>query len=108
MEQAGSTVISLRSDLPEKCFVYVEFTDEIGIVTKGEKGYTPLGQKPEGISVRKGAALLNETQGVTKAQAETMKAGSLFGWDAPAADPKNYDDAGKPLRPKQRDRGDAR
>ena len=108
LEQTGSTVIPLRADLPEKCFVYVESTNEIGIVTKGEKGYIPLGQKPEGVSVREGAALLNETQGVTKAQAEAMKAGSLFGWDTPAADPKNYDDAGKPLRPKHRERGEAR
>jgi len=108
LKQAGSTVIPLRSSLPEKCFVYVESTNEIGIVSKGEKGYIPLGQRPEGISVREGAALLNETQGVTKAQAEAMKAGSLFGWDAPAADPKNYDDAGKPLRSKQRERGEAR
>jgi len=108
LEQIGSTVIPLRADLPEKCFVYVESTNEIGIVTKGEKGYIPLGQKPEGVSVREGAALLNETQGVTKAQAEAMKAGSLFGWDTPAADPKNYDDTGKPLRPKHRERGEAR
>lgn len=108
LESTGSTIIPLRADLPEKCFVYVESTDEIGIVTKGEKGYTPLRQKPERISVREGAALLNDTQGVTKAQAEAMKAGSLFGWDTPAADPKNYDDAGKPHRPKYPERGDAR
>ena len=108
LESTGSTVIPLRADLPEKCFVYVESTNEIGIVTKGEEGYTPLRQKPEGISVRKGAALLNDTQGVTKAQAEAMKAGSLFGWDTPAADPKNYDDAGKPHRPKYTERGEAR
>lgn len=108
LERTGSTVVPLRSALPEKCFVYVESTDEIGIVTKGEKGYIPLVQRPEGISVREGAALLNETQGISKAQAEAMKAGSLFGWDTPAADPKNYDDAGKPLRSKQRERGEAR
>lgn len=108
LESTGSTVIPLRVDLPEKCFVYVESTNEIGIVTKGEKGYAPLGQKPEGISVQEGAVLLNETQGVTKAQAEAMKAGSLFGWDTLAADPKNYDDAGIPIRPKHRERGEAR
>ena len=32
----------------------------------------------------------------------------LFGWQTPAADPKNYDEQGQPIRPKQRDRGDAR
>ena len=108
LERTGGTAIPLRSDLPEKCFVYVESANKIGIVTKGEKGYIPLNQRPEGISTREGAALLNEPQGVTKAQAEAMKAGSLFGWDTPAADPRNYDDVGRPIRPKHRERGEAR
>ena len=37
---------------------------------------------------------------------EAMKAGSMFGFQVPAADPRNYDADGKPVMPK--DRGDAR
>lgn len=37
-----------------------------------------------------------------------MLASSMFGWSVLAADPKNYDENGKPRRPKQKDRGDAR
>ena len=39
MEQAGNTVIPLRSSLPEQCYVYVQTENEIGIVKKGENGY---------------------------------------------------------------------
>ena len=49
----------------------------------------------------------NASLGVGKAQIEAMLAGSMFGWDVPAADPKNYDGNGKLLH-NPKDRGDAR
>ncbi len=108
MEYAGNEVIPLRSSLPEKCFVYVESTDEIGIVERGEMGYLPADVKPErGVSKRQGVEYLNDAQGVTKAQAAAMSAGSMFGWATKAADPANYGDQGEPQKPKRKDRGDA-
>ena len=50
----------------------------------------------------------NEQLGVTKAQAMAMLAGATLGWDAPAADPKNYDEQGQPIKPKHHDREDTR
>ncbi len=50
----------------------------------------------------------NRKLGVSKAQAEAMSAGSLFGWDVSGADPKNYDMDGNAINRKSRDRGDAR
>lgn len=109
MEHLGNEVIPLRSSLPEKCFVYVESTDEIGIVERGEKGYWPAGVVPEkGVSKRQGVDYLNDAQGVTKAQATAMKAGSLCGWATKAADPANYNEQGELQKQKRRDRGDAR
>lgn len=79
MEQNGNTVIPLRSSLPEQCYVYVQTENEIGIVKKGESGYYKTdieGGKP---SERKALAdEYNCKSGVTKAQAEAMKAGSMF------------------------------
>ena len=108
MEAAHNQIIPLRSSLPEKCFVYVESTNEIGIVERGEMGYRPTDIKPgRGVSKRQGVEFLNDTLGVSKAQAAAMKAGSLCGGAAKAADPANYNEQGEPVRPK-RDRGDAR
>ena len=92
-------IIPLRQSLPEKCFSTLEATGEIITVTKGEKGYTPTGQYPQnGASPKEAAAALNEAAGVTKAQEAAMVAGSMFGWDTPAADPKNYDAKGIPIK----------
>ena len=53
--------------------------------------------------------LLNLKQaGMLGTQEQAMSAGSMFGWAVPAADPKNYDESGQPIRLKHRDRGDAR
>ena len=74
-----------------------------------ERGYSPTGIYPQDSDVRAGVDAANEVNGVTKAQSAAMKAGSMLGWDAPAADPANYDDQGIPIRPgRKQDRGDAR
>ena len=92
-------IIPLRQSLPEKCFSALEATGEIITVTKGEKGYTPTGQYLQnGVSPKEAATALNDAAGVTKAQEAAMVAGSMFGWDTPAADPKNYDAKGVPIK----------
>ena len=109
MERSQAKVIPLRSSLPEQCYVYVETKNEVGLIQKGESGYyrTDMWIK-DANDGRQITNELNEKIGVTKAQAEAMKAGSMFGWETPAADPKDYDADGRPIKPKHRDRGDAR
>jgi len=98
MERAGNTVIPLRSSLPEKCFAALESTGETVVIHRGVNGYTPTGQRPEGVSGQEGADKLNKTIGVTRVQAAAMLAGSMFGWACPGADPANYDEQGKPVK----------
>ncbi len=109
MERSGNTVIPLRSSLPEKCYSTLIDTGAVVILKCGETGFyktdIPFSSKEEAQTL---VDEYNKKLGVTKAQAEAMKAGSMFGWACPAADPKNYDDQGQPIKPRHRDRGDAR
>lgn len=109
MERNGSTVIPLRSSLPEQCYSVLPDTGELIIIKKGESGYyrtdIDMGDKTENRVL---ADEYNTKLGVSKAQEQAMSAGSMFGWAVPVADPKNYDDNGQPTRPKNKDRGDAR
>lgn len=101
LQQNGYTVIPLRSSLPEQCYVYVQTENNIGIVKKGESGYYKTDISAGTPSEQKALVEEYNTQcGITKAQAEAMKAGSMFGWHTPAADPKNYDDNGHLIKPK--------
>lgn len=107
MENNGHTYEPIRENLPEQCYSLLPGSDEIIIIRRNEKGYyradIPTADKEEARTM---VDEYNGKLGVSKAQEEAMKAGSMFGWSVPAADPKNYDKDGKPLKPK--DRGDAR
>ena len=84
-------------------------TDELIIIKRGETGYYRCEFSTDDRAYnRELADDRNVKLGVSKAQEEAMLAGSMHGWDVPAADPKNYDDKGNPIRPKNHDRGDAR
>lgn len=109
LERHDGNVIPLRSTLPDQCYCVLPGSDEIIIVKKGESGYyrTDLygHDRADAISI---VDECNGLGGVTKAQEQAMLAGSMFGWDTLAADPKNYDEQGKPIIPKRQDRGDNR
>lgn len=108
MEQCGATFIPLRSDLPEVCFSILPSTGDVIIIKHGESGYYRCEYSTEDRAFnREFANDRNANLGVSKAQVEAMLAGSMYGWDVPAADPKSYDENGTLLR-NTKDRGDAR
>lgn len=108
MEQCGATFIPLRSDLPEVCYSILPSTGDVIITKHGESGYYRCEYSTEDKAFnREFANDRNANLGVSKAQVEAMLAGSMYGWDVPAADPKSYDENGTPLR-NTKDRGDAR
>lgn len=110
MEQNGNTVIPLRSSLPAQCFSVLPSSGELILLTRGEKGYSPCYDfsTADAQQNREFADDINVKNSVSKAQEAAMLAGSMFGWQAPAADPKNYDEHGRPVKPRQKDRGEAR
>ena len=108
MEQCGATFIPLCSDLPEVCFSILPSTGDVIIIKHGESGYYRCEYSTEDKAFnREFANDRNANLGVSKAQVEAMLAGSMYGWDVPAADPKSYDVNGTLLR-NTKDRGDAR
>ena len=110
LEQSHGSVIPLRSSLPVQCFSTLPSSGELILLTRGEKGYSPCPEfsAADAGENRRFAEDSNGKNGVTKAQEAAMLAGSMFGWQTPAADPQNYDEQGQPIRPRQKDRGEAR
>ena len=63
---------------------------ELIFVMKGRSGYWPasaVGIVDETLTAEK----WNTAHGISKAESEAMLAGSLWGWNIPAADPASYD-----------------
>lgn len=108
MERNGNSVIPLRSSLPKVCYGKVPEKKAIVMFERGCNGYHSAYAVTKGRTSQKFVDELNNELGVSKAQAAAMQAGATLGWDSPAADPKNYDEQGQPIKPRHRDRGDAR
>lgn len=109
MEAMHNTVIPLRKSLPEQCYTNLLETSDIVLLKKGETGC----YKTElcAVSKEEAEAIVNEMNaklGVTPPQREAMKAGSMFGFHVPAADPKNYDTLGNPMKNQKRNRSPER
>ena len=108
MERNGNSVIPLRNSLPLICYGKVPEKRAIVMFERGFDGYRSASYVTKGRTSRKLVDELNSGMGISKAQAAAMLAGATQGWAAPAADPKNYDELGQPIKPRNRDRGDAR
>ena len=101
-------IFPLRSSLPDRCYSTLDSTGEVIIIQKGDKGYYHIDITDDTKEANR--TLVDEQNakmGVSRAQEEAMKAGSMFGWDVPAADPKNYDESGRPI-PASHERSEAR
>ena len=108
MKRNGNSVIPLRNSLPLICYGKVPEKRAIVMFERGFDGYRSASFATKGRTSQKLVDELNGELGVTKAQAAAMQGGATQGWASPAADPKNYDEQGQPIKPRHRDRGDAR
>lgn len=80
--------IALLDRLPVMCATYHGETGDPIILKRAESGYWRM---PGDMTVEQFNAAFLPTPG----QIAAMEAGSVFGWDMPAADPGNYDAAGR-------------
>lgn len=108
MAEAGNTVIPLRSSLPERCFSVNEETGKLIMIERGAPGYRLVGVCKPGKTVRETADEANAALGVTKRQESAMLVGALFGWEVSGADPRNLDENGMFIHPKERGRDEER
>ncbi len=85
--------------LPALCLTVEPSSGDLINIRRGEMGYrdSNWNRPGERESNRRTADLMNERWGVSKAQEEAMLSGSIFGWNVPAADPRNYDQHGNTL-----------
>ncbi len=86
--------------LPEHCYAVLPNSGQLIEVRRGEMGYYPCAYSTGGRAYNQVLEnYFNAHEGISKAQAAAMLAGSMFGWSVPAADPSRYDLNGEPVRP---------
>jgi len=98
-----------REKLPAFCMSTRPSDGCLIAIKHKENGYKVADISTEDAAENKYLAkYINDLMGVTPAQEAAMVAGSMFGWNAPAANPTNYDDKGKAIKPKSKPDRDSR
>lgn len=83
----------LAEGLPEMCFSLLPGSGQLICIKRGESGYYPSDWSTDNAREnRRIADEQNARLGVSPAQEEAMKIGSMSGWDVPGADPANCQD----------------
>ena len=75
-------VLTTLAKLPPMCAARDLVTNKPILIQRGVLGYWPA---PESLDID----AINARWNITPAQVKAMLAGSMFGWDAPLADPDN-------------------
>lgn len=94
--------------LPDHCFSVLASTGELILLKRGESGYyhstwsTDSREENERLADEG-----NERMNVTTAQRRAMEVGSMFGWDVPGADPREYEDSREQFEPEPQDPEDS-
>ena len=77
--------------LPDMCFSALPDDGPLICIHRGESGYQVSEDSSDKPGVNRHMAdYRNRCRGITKAQEQAMLGGLRFGWDSPAADPRNY------------------
>lgn len=80
-----------RNELPDFCLSTLPSTGQLIILRKGERGYYAsdwdTGKREENQNI---AQEHNRRRGISDIQEAAMRAGSMFGWHTPGADPQWY------------------
>lgn len=94
--------------LPAKCLGILPATGEVIWIVAGELGFYPLSQtKQDEIRLVKKTKfqtnsefcdMMNERDGITKAQRKAMEWGSMFGWAHGLAMPEHYNEKGEIIK----------
>ena len=80
-----------RNELPDSCLSTLPSSGQLIILKRGERGYYAsdwdTGNREENQNI---AREHNRRRGISDIQEAAMRAGSMFGWHTPGADPQWY------------------